>query len=177
MDCGRPAATHQVDSRASPRPSPAAITIRLMVTGPVVPPARTQRSRRGLAISPGTAVRQYLRMVVGASTDETATTAEELRDAFMAVVADWCATSGVDRHTLVRLGVDPRALDEAGVRQPTARELLRRWWPTAPFTARQLAERSGWSEPTVRDALAGDEADGTLRRVPDGRASLWERTG
>jgi hypothetical protein len=104
-------------------------------------------------------------------------TVEAARDAFVDVAAGWSARTGVDRRTLMGLGVEGAVLDEAGVQQPLSHEVVRGWWPTGPFTAADLARRSGLSEPTVRRAIACDESAGLLRRTAGhGRAVLWERT-
>jgi hypothetical protein len=113
--------------------------------------------------------------VIGASIRRD-DTVESTQAAFIAVAAEWCVRSGVDRDTLFTLGIDRTTLRRAGVAPRPTHELLRAWWPAASFTVADLARRSGYSEPTVRRALAVDERSGLLRRVAtNARATAWER--
>ncbi len=121
------------------------------------------------------AVRRYLRAVIGVPVSAGDST-DEARVAFIYAVAGWCERFGVDRRTLMDLGVDRETLDEASVWQPSTYELLRRWWPDDAFSVRDLARRSTLSESTVRQAIARDEESGLLRRAGRrGRAVVWER--
>jgi hypothetical protein len=147
-----------------------------MVTRPTGPRRRTETSHPEPQTAAVEAVRRYLRAVVGAPLRGRGTI-EEAQDGFVEVAAEWCAQSGVDRRTLLGLGVDRVVLDAAGVLQPPTHEVLRGWWPAGPFAVSDLARRSGFSESTVRQAIARDVEAGLLRRsIERGRAVLWERT-
>lgn len=101
---------------------------------------------------------------------------EEAQLSFVAVASRWCERTGTDRRTLLDLGVAKRVLDMAGIRRTPIHEVLRGYWPDCAFSAGDLTRRSGFSEPTVRQAIARDAEAGLLRRAPDeGRAVRWER--
>ena len=109
-------------------------------------------------------VRRYLRSVVGAPVRH-ARDAADAEAEFITAAKRWAERVGVDRGTLLALGVDSRVLDRAGVRTTPLSERLRRHWEPAPFSIADLARRSGLPESSVRRAVATDEAAGLLRRV------------
>jgi hypothetical protein len=119
------------------------------------------------------AIRRYLRALVGAPVKG----AERLDDheaAFVDAVPRWSARAGVDRRTLLKMGVERRVLDRAGLRQPPAAELVRQHYPESPFSVADLARSSGIAANSVRQAVTQDEADGLLQRVgKDGRVILY----
>jgi len=122
-------------------------------------------------------VRRYLRSVVGFALSG-GDTVDDAEQKFTQIAAQWCARTGVDRRTLLVLGVSGRTLDAAGVRQVASNDLLRRYWPDGVFSVAELARRSGVSEATARQAMIRDEEAGLIRRAGrEGRAVLWERTG
>lgn len=123
------------------------------------------------------AARSYLRLLVGAP-EGAANAAQSTELEFIAVAARWAERTGVDRQTLVRLGVPKNVLDRAGIIQVPIEALVRRFYSTTPFDVATLARRSCVSEGSVRQALANDERTARVQRVASaGRAVMWRRVG
>jgi hypothetical protein len=118
-------------------------------------------------------VRRYLRATVGAPIGLDRIEGTEV--GFVAAVARWAIAEGVDRRTLLRLGVSPSVLTLAGVRQVPVLERLRRFWAPAPFTIADLVRRSGFSETSIRRAVdAGLKIDALRLVVRTGRTNSYE---
>lgn len=148
-----------------------------MVARAVVLAARTRTRASARSATDDAAVRRYLRALIGAPLSAS-DSMDEAEASFVDVARRWSERTGVDRRALLDLGVNRRVLDAAGVRQTPINEVLRRYWPEGEVSASDLARRSGFSEPTVRKAIARDEEAGLLKRAPGGgRAVQWERTG
>lgn len=120
-------------------------------------------------------VRAYLRAVAGAplrGRDSTAST----ESAFVAVAGRWAKRAGVDRQSLLTIGVSAETLDRAGVAPSSAQELVRAEYNSQAFTIADLANRACVSSSSVRSTVAEDEAAGIIERMPSaGRAHHWRR--
>lgn len=134
-----------------------------------VPARHAGTARRG-AQDDEAKVRAYLRLLVEAPV-RASDRLDLAEEAFVEVAGDWSARSGVDRRTLADLGVPRKVLDAAGIIATPVAELVRRQYGKAPFTAADLARKSGASLASVRTVLAEDERGGQVTRVPgEGRA-------
>jgi hypothetical protein len=119
------------------------------------------------------AVRTYLRVLVGSpvrSTDRLRTS----EAAFVRAVPDWSDKRGVDKRTLVAMGVPRRVLDATGIAPTPVGERIRRHYGKAPFTVADLVRKSGASVASVRSVIADDVRAGRLKRIAnDGRTVLY----
>lgn len=121
-----------------------------------------------------TEAKAYLRAVIGAPLGR-GDTVESTEPGFVSSAADWAKTAGVDRQTLLTLGVPPSVLDRAGIAPTPVVDLIREFYGPEPFSVSDLARRACVSEASVRKALAIDERAGLVRRHGQiGRAVLWQ---
>src|SRR5207248_9127613 len=99
----------------------------------------------------------------------------ELEPRFIEVLGKWADRLGADGATLASLGVERRVLTEAGLPPEPLHQRLRKYWNPMPFSASDLAGRSGVPVSSVRRAIAFDVGAGELRPVErDGSTVFYE---
>lgn len=126
--------------------------------------AEGSRARKSGSQDDEPSIRTYLRLLVGAPV-RGSDRLEPAEAAFVGSAAEWAKRAGVDRKTLAGIGVPRQVLDAADVRGISVADLIRRQYPTSPFTIAEVTRRSGVSPASVRNVVAEDERAGRVQRL------------
>ena len=124
-----------------------------------------------------TAIRAYLRALIG-SPVRSADLMQTTQAPFVDAVGNWTERTGVDRRTLVRIGVDPKVLDLAGLKATPVSDIVRRHYQSEPLSVADLARRSGVSSASVRQTVYDDVSNGLVAAIDGpGKTVLYRRFG